>query len=92
MIIVAILALSGVVLALLFSVLQQLGPGDSGVFSYILAYMPYVTRGVKFVNGFCYANVVMPMLASILAAHGVYVVYKLYMWVVKKLPMFGVSD
>lgn len=92
MIVVAILALSTVVLGLLFGVLQSLGPTDSGVFTYVLTYLPYVVRGVKFINAFCYANVVMPLLGSILVARAVFITYRLYLWVVKKIPMFGVSD
>lgn len=92
MIIVAILALSTVVLAVLFSVIQALGSTDAGALVYVLQYMPYVVRGIKFINGFIYADLVMPLVASIFVAHGVFVTYRLYMWIVKKIPMFGVSD
>lgn len=92
MIVVAIIALSTIVLGLLFSVLQLLGPTDAGALAYVVLYLPYLVAGVKFMNSFCYASVVMPLVASIFVAHGVFTVYRLYMWIVKKVPMLAVSD
>ena len=89
---VAIIALSTVVLAVLFSVLEAM-PVIPDTFMTIFNYvLPHVVRGVKFVNGFMYPQIVWPLAGVCLALHTFWVGYRVYMWVVKKIPMFGVSD
>lgn len=92
MIIVAIVALAGVVLALLFGLLQAMPAIPNTFMTIVNQILPHVVRGIKFVNGFMYPTVVWPLAAVCLALHTFWVGYRLYMWVVKKIPMFGVSD
>lgn len=92
MILVAIIALSTVVLGLIFSVLQAL-PVIPNTFMTIYNYvLPHVLRGVKFVNNFIYPQIVWPLAIVCIGMHAVYVTYRVYMWIVKKIPLFGVSD
>lgn len=92
MILVAIIALSTVVLVALFSLLEAM-PVIPNTFMYIInTVLPYVTRGIKFVNAFIYPAVVWPLAGVCLALHTFWTGYRVYMWIVKKIPMFGVSD
>lgn len=92
MILVAILALSGVVIAVLVGVLRTLPVIPRTFVTVVNQVLPYVGRGIKFVNGFMYPSVVWPLAAICLTLHAFWVGYRLVMWVMKKIPMFGVSD
>ena len=92
MIVLAIVALSGVVIAALVAALGGLPSYPSEVVDAANLFLTYVRQGVGFVYAWTYAPVVKAMLAFMVAVIAVYEGYKLVMWVVKKIPMFGVSD
>lgn len=92
MILLAIIALSGVVLALLIGVLQAMPAIPDTFMTIVTQILPHVVRGIKFVNGFMYPAIVWPLAGVCLALHTFWVGYRIYMWIVKKIPMFGVSD
>ena len=92
MIIVAIIALSGVVLLGIYQLFNAFPALPNTFWSTINSVLPYVARGVKFINGFIYPEIVWPLATACLAIHTAYVGYRVYMWVVKKIPMLGVSD
>lgn len=92
MIIAAIIVLSTVVLVILFSIFQAL-PVIPQTWQVVVTYvMPHVVRGVKFLNDFMYPEIVWPLAVVTVTIHAVYKGYCIAMWVVKKIPMFGVSD
>lgn len=92
MVMVAIVALSGVVLAALFAVLVGLPDFPPAVTSIIDQLTVYLREGTAFLMSFVYGDVVVTLVGLLLAIVAVYEAYKFVMWVVKKLPMFGVSD
>lgn len=92
MIIVAIIALSGIVFVYLMRTFAGLPLIPLEWMSYINELVPYVVRGVKFINGFMYAGVVIPLALVCLALHSWYVIYKIILWILKKIPMLGISD
>lgn len=92
MIIAAILVLSTVVIVLLIGVIQAMPAIPDTFMTIVTQILPHVTRGIKFVNAFMYPNIVWPLAGICLALHTFWVGYRLYMWVLKKIPMFGVSD
>lgn len=92
MIVVAIIALSGVVIALLVSAFANLPAMPEGVFGTLDTLVTYFVQGAKVLMSFVYGDVVVALWGFLLAFIGVYEGYKLVMWIVKKLPMFGVSD
>lgn len=92
MILVAILALSGVVIALLVAAVQAFPTIDWSFLAIVRQYLPYLTSGIRFFNSFTRAGIVMPLLGLALALRVAFDGYKVVMWVVKKIPMFGVSD
>lgn len=92
MILVAILALSGVVLVLIASALGTLPSYPASVVQYGNMFLQYLRSGLGFVYSFCDPAPVKAMMAFTVAVIGVYEGYKLVMWVVRKIPMFGVSD
>lgn len=92
MIIAAIAVLSLVVISLLIGVLQAMPAIPNTFMTIVNQILPHVVRGVKFVNGFMYPAIVWPLAGVCLALHSFWTIYRLYMWVVKKIPMFGVSD
>lgn len=93
MIIVAIVALSLVVLTAIVAVFGSGLPSFPSevmqAFNFILG---YIQQGAGIVYAYTYDSVVKAMLGLTLAAVVVYEGYKLVMWVAKKVPMFGVSD
>lgn len=92
MILVAIIALSTVVLGLVFSIIEAF-PVIPQTWTTIVTYvLPHVVRGVKFLNDFMYPQIVWPLAIVTVTIHGVYKGYCVVMWVVKKIPLFGVSD
>ena len=92
MIIVAIIALSLVVLAILANTLGNVPVIPQQFVTIIDQLLPYVARGVKFVNAFMYPQIVWPLAIACIALHTFWSGYRIVMWVVKKIPMFGVSD
>lgn len=92
MVIVAIIALSAVVLTALYAVLVGLPDFPPAVTSLIDQLSIYLGAGCKFVMSFFYGDVVLVLISTLMAAIAVYEAYKFVMWVVKKIPMFGVSD
>lgn len=92
MIILTIIALSAVVLSLVMVAISNLPTIPPEVVGYITQMMPYIVRGVKYINYFCYAPVVVSCVTVTLLVGTAYRAYKLVMWITKKIPMFGVSD
>lgn len=92
MIVLAIIALSGVVLLAISSALGALPAFPESVTSLMGTFIVYLRSGVSFMMCFVHPAPVKAMLAFTVAVIGVYEGYKLVMWVVKKIPMFGVSD
>lgn len=92
MIIVAIVALAGVVLAVLYSLFQAFPVIPNTFWATIATMLPYIARGVKFVNGFIYPEIVWPLAGACIVLHTHYVGVRVVMWIVKKIPMLGVSD
>lgn len=92
MIIVAIVALSAVVLLAIAAVLVGLPSYPAEVSSAMNLFLDYLRQGVGIFYSFVYPAPVKTMLAFTVALIALYEGYKLLMWVVKKIPMFGVSD
>ena len=92
MILVAIVALAGVVLAAVYAVFVGLPDFPASVTSVIDQITVFLHDGAAFLMSFVYGDVVLTLVSLLLAFYGVYEAYKFVMWVVKKIPMFGVSD
>lgn len=93
MILVAILALSGVVLAAIAVVFGNGLPSlPASVTSLASQLITYIRAGAGLFWSFVHPAPVKAMLGLTLAAVAIYEGYKIVMWIVKKLPMFGVSD
>lgn len=92
MIIVAIIALAGVVLALVWAALSNMPPIPSDLFNTVQTLVQYTSQGAKLLMSFVYGDVVVALLGILLAFIAIYEGYKFVMWVVKKIPMFGVSE
>ncbi len=92
MIVVAIIALSLVVIGALVAVLGGLPSYPAQVVEYANMFLGYLRSGMGFVYSFTNATAVKAMLGFTIAVMGLYEGYKLVMWVAKKVPMFGVSD
>lgn len=91
MIIVAIVALSLVVLTAVLAVFVGLPDFPPSVLELVQTAEDYMYSGLKFVNSFVYGDVILTMVSLVLAFSGVVMAYKLVMWVMKKVPMFGVD-
>lgn len=92
MIIVAIIALSGVVLAILYGILATLPPMPNEIYSSINYMATYFAQGIKFFYIITYSGVIKALFAITVTVEGIIYGYKIAMWVAKKIPMFGVSD
>lgn len=92
MIILAIIALSAIVFVYLMRVLADLPVIPLGFLTYIEQVMPFIASGIKFVNTFTYAGVVIPLALVMVALHTFWVGYRVVMWIIKKIPMLGVDD
>lgn len=93
MILVAILALSLVVLTAVLAVFGNGLPAFPSVVTDTYNFMiGYIRQGASIFYTYCYPEVVRPLVTLTLAAVAIYEGYKLVMWVAKKVPMFGVSD
>lgn len=92
MILAAIIALSGVVLLVIANMFRAVPSFPNSVVDMMNAFLNYLTSGIGFLYNFCHPEVVKTMMAFTLAVILIYEGYKLVMWAVKKIPMFGVSD
>lgn len=92
MILVAILALSGVVLLAIASALNALPSFPTSVLSFMSDFVRYLQAGMGFVYSFVNPGPVKLMFGFTVALIGIYEGYKIVMWVMKKIPMFGVSE
>lgn len=92
MIILAIAALSAVVLVFLFSALGGIPSIPSEITQYVSLIIGYINDGCKIFYQFVYRDVVVALLGFLIAVTAAYYVYKFGLWLVKKIPMLGVSD
>lgn len=92
MIILAIVALSAVVLVLLFNALGGIPVIPSSISQYVSLAITYIGNGCGILFQFCYADVIIGLLTFTIGLTAVSRAYQFAMWVVKKIPMFGVSD
>lgn len=91
MIILAIIALAGVVIAVLSGILT-LPDFPPELQEYVTDFATLCGQGVTFLLSFVYGNVVASLIGLLIAAYSLYQVYKVVMFLIKKIPMFGVSD
>lgn len=92
MIIVAIIALSGVVLVALYAALVGLPSFPAAAVTAINNILTYFGEGIGFLFYFTNYTVVRTLIYITLTFEGILMGYKFVMWVAKKIPMFGVSD
>lgn len=92
MIIVAIIALSAVVILALYAVLASLPPLSLNFLSVYYYMLDYIAMGASFVGAVTYIGTIKQLLSITIVVEGVIYAYKFTMWVAKKIPMFGVSD
>lgn len=92
MIIVAIIALAGVVLVALYAALSALPPLPSAVASAFASVAPYLSSGASLVFFFVDKTLVTSLMTVTLVVESVIYGYRFVLWVAKKIPMFGVSD
>lgn len=94
MIIVAIIALAGVVITVLYNVLSGIPSIPQGglLMQTLNTMVGYYSAGVGILYSFTYENVVKAMVAITIAFEVILYGYKFVMWIAKKIPMFGVSD
>lgn len=92
MIIVAIIALSGVVLAALYVSLVGLPTLPAGVIATVQFVSDYLAQGMGVFFYFTNYTLVRWLIYGTLTFEGIIMGYKFVMWVAKKIPMFGVSD
>lgn len=91
MLLVAILALMFVVINVVSNVLAGLPAIPDEAFTFIHTATPYLVQGIKIVNSFTHAEIVIPLVLFEVAAFEVYRLYRLVMWVAEKVPMLGVE-
>lgn len=92
MIVAAVLIFLGIVTVAIFGALGGIPalPSELGtVLNYVFGIL---STGFGILNTFCYANVVVALWGFSLVLFNVEKAYKLVMWVLKKIPMFSVSD
>ena len=92
MIVAAVVVFLGIVTAAIMATLvgiPALPPELSTVLGYVL---PILRGGYGVLNTFCYAGVIVPLWTFTLVLYNIEKAYKLVMWVLKKIPMFSVSD
>lgn len=93
MIVVAILALSGVVLTAIIAVFGNGLPElPSSVMSAITLMQGYLAQGASVFWNYVHPAPVKAMFGLTLVAIVIYEGYKFVMWFAKKVPMFGVDD
>lgn len=92
MILVAIVALSMVVITALIAALGGIPSMPATAVTSINLMLSYLQMGVGILFQFVDPAPVKAMLAITVTVIGIYEGYKLVMWVASKIPMFGVSD
>lgn len=92
MIVVAIAALAGVVLAMLAALFVSLPSFPTSVTSLMDWALVYVRQAAGIFWAFVEPAPCKMMLSFSIALMLVFESYKIVMWVVKKIPMFGVSE
>lgn len=92
MIIVAIIALSLVVITAIAAVFVGLPTFPSTVTSMMDMFVSILQQGAGVFWAFVLPDVVKAEITFTLAIIVIYEAYKLVMWVMTKIPMFGVSD
>lgn len=92
MIIVAIIALSLVVLTAVYATFVGLPSLPATVIDAYAVIIGYVSQGASFVKYLLGTSIVNSLFRITLAYEVVKMGYKFVMWVAKKIPMFGVSD
>ena len=92
MIIVAIIALSLVVLGAITAVLVNIPPIPADVMALISTALGYFNDSIGFVLSFFQPAPIKAMIAISVTLHLVYDAYRMVMWVATKIPMLGVSD
>lgn len=92
MIIIAIIALSGVVLVALYAALNGLPSFPSSIMTTVNYMAQYLGTGASFIYSFVYPSVIQALLAITVTVESIVLGYKFVMWIAKKIPMFGVSD
>lgn len=92
MVIVAVIALSTIVLTAIFVILNNLPAIPAEWVEYVSWVLPYIGRGIKFLNAFMYADIVLALAGICLALHAFWMGYRMFLWIVKKIPMLGVQD
>lgn len=91
MIIVAIIALSLVVIGALAAAIVNVPVVPTYVLEYLQTFTTYTNMGIKIFFSFVYQTPVMVMLGISLALGVIIATHNLIMWVATKIPMFGVS-
>lgn len=92
MIIVAIIALSLVVITAIAAVFVGLPSFPSVVTNMLSMFTDILRQGAGVFWAFVIPDIVKAEITFLLAVIIVYEGYKLVMWVAQKIPMFGVSD
>lgn len=93
MIIVAIIALSAVVLVAIYATFVGLPSLPEVVITFTTYFIGIIGDGAGFLKGILQASSVINGLVNITLAYEVVKMsYKFVMWVAKKIPMFGVTD
>lgn len=92
MIIVAIIALAGVVILALYAALASMPAMPSSIFTVISQATSYFAQGAAFLYSFCYPAVIKSLIGITVTVEAVVYGYRFVMWIAKKIPMFGVSD
>lgn len=92
MIVVAIIALSLVVLTAIAAVFVGLPSFPTAVTDMLSMFTSILRQGAGVFWAFVLPDIVKAEIAFLLAVIVVYEGYKLVMWVAQKIPMFGVSD
>lgn len=91
MIIVALLALLLVVINVVVNILSGFPPFPHEALDFMRQALPYMSDGIKILNSFTHAEVVIPLLVVELAVFETYRAYRVFMWVAEHVPMLGVK-
>lgn len=92
MIVLAVIAFSAVVLTLVFAALGGIPTLPPAVTVYANLAINYIKVGSGIFFQLCYSEVVIPLLVFTMAITTIFYAYKFVMFIVKKIPFFGVSD
>lgn len=92
MIVAAVLAFAWIVLSLVVNAFSGMPTLPTNPLTVLGEALPYVTAGIKFLNVFTHADIVLAMALICVALNDIFRGYRLIMWVAQKIPFFGVSD